>query len=388
MAARVGMSGLQTQEGMGKGVVAGGTTPYGAPITAPTGNEEIDRQNEQIHRDTQQQAMDSGAEAIKKNPAYVAGQFAGPVILGKAIESPGIRAAVSERIPNPIKGVVKAGTEKFQTAVEGPQAKVMESAANLPRIAQAGVEDIFRASAPTSMNKGFRENLNVAAPDLADIARKIDISEAKGGIINPDMRVRATVDAIRDHLQDMYQTERAPQIQAHADAPVKVGGSADSLRGLEFLESTAGQEQIRSLATKALEGKQLTLAEADTLAQAANQNLKTFEKMTPEGKTQATITSPKIGGLKSLDQELGRNMNDVLTSNGEKGIRDYERRFAALSAVRDQLESRMNATELKQEGVFGAIGRVTRPIGKSIADVTEILHPPRSDTLQQYLVNQ
>jgi hypothetical protein len=59
--------------------------------------------------------------------------------------------------------------------------------------------------------------LNVAAGDLADIARKVDVAEAKGGIINPDMRVRAVVDGIRGHLKEMYETERAPQIQRHAN---------------------------------------------------------------------------------------------------------------------------------------------------------------------------
>lgn len=219
-----------------------------------------------------------------------------------------------------------------------------------PRVVNAA-ENIFRSAAPTNMNKGFRSNLEASIPDLADIGRKIDLSETKGGIMSPDMRVGATVDALRQHLQEMYATERAPQIQRNANTPVSVGGSADSARGLEYLESTAGTEQIRTLASKAIKGKQLTMSEADMLAQAANQNLKTFERMTPEGKVQASITSPKIGGLKALDSELGRNLNDVLQANGETGLRDYERRYAGLSAIRDQLESRVNASQLERQGV-------------------------------------
>jgi hypothetical protein len=292
--------------------------------------------------------------------------------LAMAIAAPKVMGKVGE-----LGGGVVDAAKSAIVPSELPQAKVMPSAANLPRLAQAGVEDVFRAAAPTGKNVGFRENLNVAAPDLADIARKVDVAEAKGGIINPDMRVRAVTEAIRDHLQEMYQTERAPQIARHATTPVEIAKNADSVRGLEYLENTAGQEQIRNLAAKALgeiekggrkPGQPLTMAEADTLAMAANQNLKAFERMTPEQKIQAVTTNPKIGGLKALDSELGQNMNKVLTDAGESGLRSYERRFAALSAVRDQLDTRVNATELKQEGVFGAVGRVTRPVMKVIKE--------------------
>lgn len=290
---------------------------------------------------------------------------AAPVAIGEAIKAP----AVQERIGSFAKSV-----KPITPLADSRVGNVMPlEAGKLPPSAVSGAEDIFRAAAPTGMNKGFRGNVYAAVGDLADIGRKIDLAESKGGIINPDLRVRATVDAIRDHLDEMYKTERAPQIQRNADAPVKVAGNADAQRGLEYLESTAGQEQIRNLATKALGtldekgnrvgGGTLTAAEADTLAQAANQNLKSFERMTPEGKTQASITNPKIGGLKALDQELGRNLNEVLTDNGENGLRDYERRFAALSAVRDQLESRMNAVELERQ----SLGKYSKVItgGKS-----------------------
>lgn len=237
----------------------------------------------------------------------------------------------------------------------GNQAKVMPEAGKLPIKAQAGAEDIFRASAPTGMNKGFRSNVYAAAGDLADIGRKINLSEAKGGIITPDMRVRATVDAIRDHLNDMYQQERVPQIQRNADSPVKVGTNLNTQRGLEYVEGTAGDVADAQLARKALDGGTLTVAEADRLAQVVNQTLKTFEKATPEGKMQLQTTNPKIGGLKALDSELSNNLNQVLTNNGEVGLRGYERRYAGLSAIRDQLESRMNSVELHQPGMVKAV---------------------------------
>jgi hypothetical protein len=83
---------------------------------------------------------------------------------------------------------------------------------------------------------------------------------------------------------------------------------------------------------------------------------------------QVQTANPKIGGLKALDNDLRDNLNGVLQSNGEKGLYSYERRYAGLSSVLDQLQSRMNATELKQQGLVGAVGQYTRPLLKVIKD--------------------
>lgn len=86
----------ETVKGMGAGMVAGGSTPYGTPLYAPTGNQQIDQQNEQTHRDAQNEAIASGADAIKNHPAYLTGQIAGPALLGEALKSPAVRAGVSD----------------------------------------------------------------------------------------------------------------------------------------------------------------------------------------------------------------------------------------------------------------------------------------------------
>jgi hypothetical protein len=300
---------------------------------------------------------ESEKQADVGNWRGVAGTAIGDAAMATA---PVIGESAVKKFGPAVEKFSNSAVDKFQGA--GVQKAVIPEASSLPAKAISGAEDIFRAAAPTGKNAGFRENVMVAAPDLADVARKVNIAEAKGGIINPDMRVRATVDALDSHLNEMYQTERAPQIQAHADVPVKVGTSPDSIRALEYLENTASTEEIRNLATKALgvqgesgvrfAAKPLTLAEADKLAVSANEYLKSFERAPGDVKMQIQQTSPKVAGLKSLDVELGRSINDALTSNGEIGIRDYERRFAAVSEVRNQLRDRINATELTRSVSF------------------------------------
>lgn len=253
---------------------------------------------------------------------------------------------------NPAKAAFDAAKAAREKLTAGNQAKVMpEDVGRLPMQAQEGAENIFRAAAPTGMNQGFRANVYAAAPDLADIARKINLSEAKGGVINPDMRVRATVEAINGHLDEMYQKERAPQIQAHTDAPVDIP-LGDATRGLQFIKRSGGTLADQALAEKAIKTGTLTLAEADKLAMTANQYLKSFESMTASEKLEAVSKTPKIAGLKALDVALGNNMNKILTDAGEQGIRGYERRYAALSEVRDQLATRINAEELKRSASF------------------------------------
>jgi hypothetical protein len=287
--------------------------------------------------------------AAKGDLAGVVGHGALPVVGAVALteNKPVAKLAsqVAESIPSP-RGAMAAMTPK------GPLAKVMPTAGRLPVQAQQGVEHIFRASAPTGMNQGFRENVIAAAPDLADIARKVDISEAKGGIINPDMRVRATVKAINDHLTAMDATERAPQIQRNAGVPIDMNVSADSSEGLKFLKRNGASDEVRSISAKALEEQSLTLAETDKLRMAANRQLTDFESMTPSERAQAAATSRRLNSLKALDKDVGYRMNDALTSAGEDGLRSFERRYAALSEVRDQLSTRMNATELERKLSF------------------------------------
>lgn len=290
-----------------------------------------------------------GVDEASKRGSYggVIGHAALPLAMVKAAgETP-----VGEQVKGAADAAIKTPYEVSKAAWEArrvrTQVKTMDEAAVLPPKVVQGVEDVFRASAPTGMNKGFRENVYAAAGDLAEIARKVDISESRGGAVRPDMRIRATVDAIGAHLDEMYQQERAPQIKAHADAPVDIP-LGDATRGLEFIKRSGGTLADQALAEKAIKTGTLTLEEADKLAQTANQYLKSFESMTASEKLEAISKTPKIGGLKALDVALGKNMNEVLTQNGEVGLRSYERRYAALSEVRDQLESRMNADELKR----------------------------------------
>lgn len=267
-------------------------------------------------------------------------------------------------------GGEKGGLEKPEVAnirPTGAQAKVYPQIGSMPAKAVHAAEGIFQAAAPTGTNVNFRKSLYTALPDLAEVARKVNLSETKGGIINPDMRVEATVKAIDAHLKDMYATERAPQIQAHANEPVQLSLDPNTRRGLEYLANHAGLAEEQALAAQALRTGKLSVAATDKLAQTANQYLLKYESASPEGKMQMEATNPKIGGLKALDRSVGNALNNVLEAAGEPGLRGYEQRYAALSKVRDGLRPRINAEELKRSIDLGIVGKGIKAVtgGKS-----------------------
>lgn len=265
------------------------------------------------------------------------------------------RAAVNAAFPVAtaiagIKSGIKGSPVERAAKPQMVQQRAMGIAAKLPPRAVSGAEDFIRAAAPTGKNVGFRENVYVAAGDLAEIGHKVELAEVKGGIINPDMRMRATADAVRAHMQEMYATERAPQIQAIADRVIDMKVGRDAVEGLNYLKRSGGTAEIRDIATKALEARKLTGAELDQLAIVANENLRGFERLTAADKMQNSMTNRRLGSIKQLDREIGAKLDSALKDAGQPGIRSYERRYAALGEIEHQLNSRVNETELNQPG--------------------------------------
>jgi len=281
-----------------------------------------------------------------------------PMILGSP-EARGNIASGASAAMDAVKGIPESLNASRVAAIKATIPQAMK----MPAKAVLGAEGIFKAAAPVGSDPQFRANLYNAAGDLAEIGRNVDLDAAKGGIRNPDMRVRATVNAINDYLSNMYQNEKLPQIQRNADVPVQLPQNEDAAVGIDYLSRNAGKAADRALAAKAATGQPLTLAEANQLAETTNKELLGFESMTPAERAAGEATSKKFAGLKALDQTLGNTIDQQLRARGEDGIGAYEQRYATLSAVRDQLQKRMNATELN---VRGPVKTVVKPIAGAI----------------------
>lgn len=307
-----------------------------SPVFAAQGAEEATRPREEweSQADVLERRLGGAGQMVGGVTGTVAGARAAARRLGPAAARIGLRR------PAVVQSVVK-------------------QAMALPPGAVNGAEDIFRASAPTGKQVGFRENLYAAAGDLAEVGRKLDLSKARGGVANPEMRPRATVKALDGYLKEMFETERAPQIERHGMREVATNLSADAIEGVNHVARTGGTTEIRALAEKMKTAPTATIGELDQLARTVNQELISYEQMSKQARTQARITNRKLGSLKALDRALSDSINAELTGRGEVGLVNYERRFAALSQIRNQLQARMTAVELQRSSMPGRMARAT-----------------------------
>jgi hypothetical protein len=207
-------------------------------------------------------------------------------------------------------------------------------------LVRRGAEKIFRGASPTGTNIGFRESLATAAPDLAEIERAAPLgkSGAKGGILKPDLRVRQTVENINNKLDDIWQRERQPQIDRQGDA--------HTLTKEQLLEGMTPEQ--KSAIENKLDVKipdNINVRDADGLLKKVNARLRKTEGMTPEGQALAKELSPVLEKLDQMKDRLHDAIGNTLESRGEPGIREFNRRYGALSEVRDAFRTRMNPNE-------------------------------------------
>jgi hypothetical protein len=303
---------------------------------------------------------ESSAKKAVQNPTPENVQNAllsGAQVVGAGAIGNSPRAGAALQTAPAIIDAAKTIPNKYYAARTSAVRATEPAAASVPARAAFGVEKIYRAAAPVGSDPQFRGNLYKAAGDLAEIGRDINLQEAKGGIIQPDMRVRATVKAINDHLEEMYNSERKPQIDRNAQNPIVTQFGDDATEGLTYLARRAGSSADRSLAVAALSAENLPLSQVDKLAKVVNKELLGFESMTPAERAAASTTNRRLAGLKALDSSLGEMIGQELENRGEAGIREYEGRYAALSNVRDQLQKRMNAVELERSNPAGRLAR-------------------------------
>jgi len=214
------------------------------------------------------------------------------------------------------------------------------------KTARLGTEDLFRASGPAGSNSAFRERLAIATPDIAEIQRQTPL-QTSGGFVNPDFRVREFVTNADAHLDNLWNQERMPQIQRNANAvrsldPVKqsILGSISDLDRENY--PGAAQEINRKI---------LSMPDTESLSQIndrlrdVNARRNAYRGMTPQERAAANITSPQMDALNAEHQALQQVISDELANRGEAGIRDFDRRYGALSEVRDALRDQMNSAE-------------------------------------------
>ncbi len=222
-----------------------------------------------------------------------------------------------------------------------------EATANLTdKTARLGTQDIFRAASPSSDNPGFRERLATAAPDLAEIQRRTPL-QTSGGLLNPDYRIREFTTNANNYLDDLWNNQRQPQIDRNANAvrsldPVKQS-IVDSVSDLDR-ENYPGAVQEIARKVQSMPDYE-TLGQLSDRLREVNAQRTAFRGMTPQEQAAANITAPKIDAINAEYRALQDAISDELANRGEQGIQDFDKRYGAISEVRDALQSQMNPAE-------------------------------------------
>jgi hypothetical protein len=279
-----------------------------------------------------------------------AGKAAGQIVAGKLGEhvGGGAAGAVADAIPKVAKVAGEVAGSRSLTPIRDLTRPSIapglskEATANLQTggDVRAAADKIFRGVNPASGNTNLRENLSIALPDLKAIeeAKPLEKSGSKGGVINPDFRIRQTVDNIRGRLDDIWQKERQPQIDAHGDTHTI---SRDQL--LSGLDDGEKGQIEKKLDTKIPEN--LSLKDADGLLKKVNARLRRAEGMNPEDRALALELSPVLDKLNDIKAKLHGSIGSTLENAGEPGIKEFNRRYGALSSVMDSMRDRMNPAE-------------------------------------------
>jgi hypothetical protein len=214
---------------------------------------------------------------------------------------------------------------------------------------KGGTEDIFRASVPGAGSKAFdlRDNVSVAADDLAEIQRRTPIT-GKGGIVRPDMRLRSAADNIDSYMQDeLWKKQVQPQIDRWAKAQVDTKplkqAMLDTITATDRESNPAGVRAVEKWATRMPDND--TLAGLAERRKTINAYLRDFEKSPGSEQAKAMQTKPLVEALKAQDRAIQQQMFAELRRRGEPGIDGLERRYAALAELRDAARSQMNAAE-------------------------------------------
>jgi len=306
-------------------------------------------------------------QAERGEGGKIIGEAAAPAAVAAAAPfvGPAVEAAGRGLHAGVIRPITDALADRFTTPAVAPGIKGPALANLQEPLARRGVEKVLRSSGMPSGQPGLREAFSLAAPDLAEIERKQPLGESgkQGGISRPDMRLRQTVENIDNRLDDIWKKERQPQIDRNAELPAL---SREQLLG----DATIDQLKRIEKTFKMDIPEQINLGDADKMLVKVNARLRRAEGMTPEARALALELSPDLQKFNEMKGELHKSIGDLLERVNEPGIKEFNRRYGALSEVRDALRNKMNPVEA--ERVLDSV-RATGGLGRNV-NLFERLH--------------
>lgn len=240
---------------MGKQVLAGGSTPYGTPLMAPTGNQARDEANQKAMTDAQTEQ----AQNMAAHPAYTAGQMTGSAALAAAGEAlprlvPALaegagRAALLGKTP---EAAYESALKPSTTLSQAERAGIVKTGLdNSIPVSKGGLEKI--GSRIDDLNQAIKDEIS-SDPNRPIDPNKVAVSAnaAKAKFAN-QVNAQPDLDAIQNS-QDMFLKQQgatngqpAPDMGA-ADAQAMKQGTYRILAGKYGEQGSASVEAQKALA--------------------------------------------------------------------------------------------------------------------------------------------
>lgn len=342
---------VETVEGMGKGLIAGGMTPYGAPLHAPTGDQARDAATEQAYRNTQQEVVQGAGQEVKDHPSYVVGQIVGPVLAGE-----GIRAGL--KTPTGLKA--SSALAKTTGVIAKTAGTGIQAAKSLVDPTMIAPEDAaMKGLKPKNSITGARDKIAAALPEMKQVAQQkgIDFSQV------PDEQLHSVAEDLAQVAAKQKWEQISAKLEKNGTKTVSAEPLADAIQskidGLSDIAVSENPAAVKSMGNKVqlYRGQDLSVAKMETRIQELNNKLRSEQGKLKVDEGALRRDPNYAGDFAELDT-LRKMQDDVLTQAGDS-VRDLKKQYGALKEVRGMIERNKNVAErASAQPLFEGLGRM------------------------------
>lgn len=208
-----------------------GSTPYGTPLYAPTGNKARDIQNEQQYTATQQRVANQEAQQMRDRPVYTTASILTPMALGEGISRG--TAAVRNAAPGTLRSLTGTGPEATANLAENVH---NANAAEVDRTAKATEKAVAkRADQVQEHAKAVQTIKDDAAAAQTSVDRRVALER---GVEKLDTQFHGDLTSLRNDVR-AQANERYTAINQALDPkeantqflPTALEGAAEKIKG-------------------------------------------------------------------------------------------------------------------------------------------------------------
>ncbi len=248
------------------------------------------------------------------------------------------------------------------------------------------IPEMVRAIKPKNSAFGFDKTLaNRAAPEIkgAEVQSGVPIGAKEGtpyaypGHVVDD--VLDNIKAAKASLWDKIRQHMGPQAAMGTEidlTPLAAATKKSIPAQIRILQPEVAK-QMEQEADSLYAGKKVSVPEAEDLLQGFNAKLDSYYAKFPGARRASLAANPDMAHIYSSAEALRKGLYDKLEENtGSPAVRDYKKRYGALSQVEENLQPRRNVAArqnpnslTEQVGSVSAAGDVASGLGKTAAAI-------------------